>query len=380
MIERRAVVVGGGIGGLAAAVALGNRGWAVEVLERTPEFSEVGAGLSLWPNALRALDALGVGEQVRSKALVEGEAGIRDSSGRWLSRTDTEELARRYGPLVMVHRADLLDTLREALTPTVLRPGTEVSDVRPSGGAVEAVHRDGVTRGDLVVGADGVRSAVRRSLWPAAPQPRYAGYTAWRMIAEPGRRLDVGGETWGRGERFGIAPMADGRVYAFATAGAPAGHRGSDGELAELRTRFGDWHDPIPALLDATAPEAVLRHDIVDLPPLQSYVAGRVALLGDAAHAMTPNMGQGACQALEDAVALASALDEHGTVPDALVAYDAARRPRTQWIARRSRQLGTVAQWRSAPAVAVRDTLMRLAPNGLLLRSLAPVLSWTPPA
>ncbi|MFW6091438.1 MAG: FAD-dependent monooxygenase [Actinomycetota bacterium] len=379
MIERRAVVVGGGIGGLAAAVALGNRDWAVEVLERTPEFAEVGAGLSLWPNALRALDALGVGEQVRSKALEEGEAGIRDASGRWLSRTDTEELARRYGPLVMIHRADLLDTLREALTPTVLRPGTEVTGVRPAGGAVEAVHRDGVAHADLVVGADGIHSAVRRSLWPAGLRPRYAGYTAWRMIAEPGRRLDVGGETWGRGERFGIAPMADGRVYAFATAGVPDGRHSADGELAELRARFGEWHDPIPALLDATAPEAVLRHDIVDLPPLPTFVAGRVALLGDAAHAMTPNMGQGACQALEDAVALAAALDSHGTVPDALVAYDAERRPRTQWIARRSRQLGAVAQWRSAPAVAVRDTLMRIAPDGLLLRSLAPVLSWTPP-
>lgn len=378
MTGRSAIVVGGGIGGLAAAVALSRRGWKVEVLERADAFEEVGAGLSLWANALRALDELGLGGQVRGQALAETQAGIRDVSGRWLSRTDTGELTRRYGPLVMLHRADLLGILRRAVPSEALRPGIEVTGVGVDG---EVVHGRGVARADLVVGADGIRSAVRRSVWPAAPEPRYAGYTAWRMIAAlDGGPLGAGGETWGKGERFGLAPLPDGRLYGFGVANRPAGERAPGAELAELRRRFGRWHEPIPALLGAASEEDVLRNDIEELPPLRTYVSGHVALLGDAAHAMTPNLGQGAGQAIEDAVTLAVLLDAHPTVESALVAYDRERRPRTQMVARRSRLIGVAAQWESSLAVTLRSALLRATPGGATLRSLAPVLRWRPPA
>lgn len=376
MGERSAIVVGGGIGGLLTAAALVKRGWKVEVLERAAEFKEVGAGISLWANGLRALDEVGVGEAVREQALTETQAGIRDVSGRWLSRTDTEELARRFGPLVMLHRADLLDTLLRAVPAEVLRPGTEVIRVGADG---EVEHSGGVSHADLVVGADGIRSTVRRSVWPGGPSPRYAGYTTWRLVAAPEGAVDFGGESWGKGERFGIAPLPDGRVYCFAVANRPAGERVPGGELAEVRRRFGHWHDPIPALLNATAEEAVLRNDIEELPALPAFVSGRVALLGDAAHAMTPNLGQGAGLAMEDAVTLAALLDLHPTVEAALQAYDRDRRPRTQMIVRRSRRIGAIAQWGFAPAVALRGAFMRATPDGALWRSLAPVLNWTPP-
>jgi 2-polyprenyl-6-methoxyphenol hydroxylase-like FAD-dependent oxidoreductase len=379
-MSRNAIVAGGGIGGLAAALALLRRDWKVEVLERAAAFEEVGAGLSVWPNALRALDALGPSEKVRAQAIVETQAGVRDRSGRWLARTDTEELARRYGPLVMIHRAELLDLLRTAVPADSLRPGVEVTRVANDRTTAEVTHTAGVSRADLVVGADGIRSAVRRSVWPDAPQPRYAGYTAWRVVAGLGEPISSGGETWGRGERFGIAPLPDGRVYGFAVANRPAGERVSGGELADLRRRFADWHDPIPALLEAASEEAVLRSDIEELPPLPTYVGGGVALLGDAAHAMTPNLGQGAGQALEDAVTLAACLDAHPSTASALAAYDAERRPRTQRIARRSRRIGVIAQWSAPPAVALRDAAMRITPSAAQLRSLAPILTWSPPA
>ncbi|KUL37353.1 monooxygenase [Streptomyces sp. NRRL F-4489] len=376
---RTAVVAGGGIGGLAAALALTRRGWRVRVRERAARFGEVGAGLSLWPNGLRALEALGVGSAVRAHVLTEAQAGFRDPSGRWLARTDTAELARRYGPVAMIHRADLLDVLRRALPADALRTGSAVTAVEADGTGVRVAHGTGTTRADLLVGADGIRSGVRRALWPDAPEPRYAGYTAWRLVADCGP-LAAGGETWGRGERVGIAPLPDGRTYLFGVANAPAGQRGPDGELAELRRRFGHWHDPIPALLAAAAEEAVLRHDIYELPPLPSYATGHVALLGDAAHAMTPNLGQGANQALEDAVTLAALLDAHPAVPEALAAYDRVRRPRTRLIARRSRRVGAVAQCGREPGRAVRDRVLRLMPAARLLDSLAPVLDWEPPA
>jgi 2-polyprenyl-6-methoxyphenol hydroxylase-like FAD-dependent oxidoreductase len=362
----KAIVIGGGIGGLASALALVRRGWQVEVLERAARFTEVGAGLALWPNALRALDALGVGEAVRGRSMMEGQAGIRDSSGRWLTRTDTAELERRYGPTAMIHRADLVDILHAALPREALRGGVTVSGVRVDG---TVAHSGGESHGDLVVGADGVRSITRTWIWPDAPPPRYVGYTTFRVVTPP---VPVGEscESWGSGERFGYATLQDGRVYCFAAVNAPAGE--SRGGLAELRRRFGRWHDPIPTLLDAADPDAVLCNDLYELPPLRSYTAGRVALVGDAAHAMTPNLGQGACQALEDAVVLAETVDSG----DGLDAYDRSRRPRTQMIARRAHQIGVTAQWSSSVAVRLRNTALRALPTSSFVRSLAPILQW----
>lgn len=371
----KAIIVGGGIGGLAAAVALVRRGWQVEVLERASELTEVGAGLSLWPNALRALDHLGLGEAVRDRALVGMRGGIQDISGRWLARTDTDELERRYGKAAVLHRADLVEVLRTAVPAASLRTGVTVRSAHPEG---TVVHSEGTATGDLVVGADGIHSIVRRSVWPEAPTPRYVGYSAWRMLTEPMAVSEVV-ETWGRGERFGYAPLPDGRVYCFAVANSVEG--ASHGGLAELRRRFGAWHDPIPALLEAVQEDDLLYHDLYELPPQDSYMRGRVVLLGDAAHAMTPDLGQGACQALEDAVVLGQSVDMERSKPNeiehALATYDSIRRPRTQMVARRSRQVGAVAQWSARPTVALRNTALRVMPRSVFARSQAPYLAWS---
>ncbi|SHF92860.1 FAD-dependent monooxygenase [Streptoalloteichus hindustanus] len=365
----KVVIVGGGIGGLAAAVAFHQRGWQVEVLERAPEFTEIGAGLSIQPNGLRALDALGLGDALRSGGLADPPAGIRRADGTWLVRNDITDLRRRFGEWVTVHRAALVDLLRTAVPARALRPGTRVSHVRPDG----TVHHDGgTTAADLVVGADGVHSVTRRSLWPQAPGPRYVGYSAWRLIAPP-QHVEGSAETWGRGERFGHVPMPDGRVYCYLMANAPIGSRVS---LGELRQRFAHWHDPIPALLRSAREEAVAQHDTYELPKLRTYVSGNVAVLGDAAHAMTPNLGQGACQALEDAVTLAAAVDTLG-VRAGLAEYDRVRRPRTQMIARRSRQVGAPAHWSSPPLTALRDAALPLLPRALFGRSVTAAYTWS---
>ncbi len=374
----RAIVVGGGIGGLAAAIGLARRGWRVEVLERAAVAGDAGSGLGLWPNGVRALDALGVGERVRARAMVETEGGVRDRAGRWMSKTDTAELARRYGPMVVIHRADLFRILRDALPADALRLGVTVTGVEDHGGRVRVAHSEGVSEADLVVGADGLRSRVRDAVCPRARGPEYAGYTVWRMVTRPVPKLHSGGETWGRGERFGVVPLTDGRVYIYGAVNAPEGEWSPDGEWAEVRRRFGAWHDPIPALLDAVDPEAVLRHDIYDLPPLRTFVRHRIALLGDAAHAMTPNVGQGANQALEDAAALVALLDRH-PIETALTTYDRLRRPHTQAIVRRSRRVGAVAQWSWPPATMLRDTVVRLTPGRAGLGALAPILDWRLP-
>ncbi|WP_158840636.1 FAD-dependent monooxygenase [Saccharothrix deserti] len=368
----KAVVVGGGLGGLTAAVALRKVGWEVTVLERAPAFGEVGAGVGVMPNAMRALAELGLADDVRRIGTPRVAGGIRDTRGRALTHVDASQMEH----VVAVHRADLHRVLRSALPEECLVTDTEVRSVEE----VDA---------DLVVAADGIRSRIRQELFPGSPQPVYAGTTAWRSVTTARFPRDLGiGQTLGPGSEFGVLPLGDGRVCWYAATVAPARHRSdhcsrSGDELGEVRRLVRDWHHPIGAVLDATPPDTVLRHDIHELAtPLPTYVRGRVALLGDAAHAMTPYLGQGACTAMEDAVVLAAACARaHADVPGALAEYDRQRRPRTQAIAKASRMVGRVGhKLRNPVAVAVRDAAMRVVTSAPGVRGMTKFLDWTPPS
>ncbi|MGY1810384.1 FAD-dependent monooxygenase [Blastococcus sp. SYSU D00669] len=371
----RVAVVGAGVGGLAVAAGLQRSGAEVTVFERAEELRPGGSGLSLWANGFAALDALGLGDAVRA---VAGDAptglvaGQRRPDGTWLARTPAAAVAG----LRVVHRADLHRVLVGALAGGTLRLGCPVDAVSAAGD--EVVHGGGTERFDLVVAADGIASRVRAG-WPGDPGRRYSGYAAWRGVtAAPVDLLGGAGETWGRGLRFGIAPLADGRVYWFAVASMPARTAIAD-EHGEVRRLFGGWHDPVPALVAATPPDAVTRLDIDDLArPLPTFRRGRCVLLGDAAHAMTPDLGQGANQALEDAATLVR-LVQGGDLDAALGAYDRLRRPRTQRIARRARALGRVAQWRRPVPAALRDAALRLTPDAAAGRQLTALQTWSPP-
>jgi 2-polyprenyl-6-methoxyphenol hydroxylase-like FAD-dependent oxidoreductase len=229
-------------------------------------------------------------------------------------------------------------------------------------------------RVDALVGADGLWSTVRRTLHGDST-PRYAGYTAWRgVIAYAG---DVrASETWGRGRRFGLVPLADGRVYWFATANAPEHSQMPEGDKSELLGRFGRWHDPIPSVIEQTPDSAILRNDIYDLKPLKTWGIGRVTLLGDAAHAMTPNLGQGACQAIEDGVVLADCLAREPDTVEALRSYERARAPHTAMVIERSRRLGRVGQLQNPVATWLRDTLVGALPARSQLSQLAPIVGY----
>ncbi|NEB08443.1 FAD-dependent oxidoreductase [Streptomyces coelicoflavus] len=381
---KRAVLVGGGIGGLAAATGLHRIGWDVTVLERASLLEDAGAGISLAANGLRALDELGVGEAVRDASRGQYSGGTRTPRGGRLTRMDGSALENAVGtPIMGIPRSTLHRLLRDSLPAASLVSGCEAVGVEQTGPeTVQVSCATGVLNADLVVAADGIGSAVRSRLFPEHPGPVYSGSTVLRAITEHAVDLRTDFElTWGRGAEFGHIAFLDGRAEWHAVLNHPAGTRFAD-PLAELRRRFRTWHDPIPALLDATRPEAVLHHDVNELrTPLPSYTAGRIALLGDAAHAMTPNLGQGACQALEDAVTLAAVLGAEPTVDAALARYDTERRPRSQAVARAARQAGRMGQQLSHPlAVTLRNTAMRLTPSRVATRMILRHHAWAPPS
>ncbi|MEU3690665.1 FAD-dependent monooxygenase [Streptomyces narbonensis] len=388
MEQHRAVVVGAGIGGLTAAVALHRDGWQVTVLERAADLAPVGAGIGLAPNSQRALDVIGLGDRVRELAAWQGDGGMRAPDGRWLARTNAKAAAARFGgPLVLLHRATLVEILTSALPEGTVRTGAAATladpgdDHRPA----RLTTPEGETEAELVVAADGIRSAIRHALFPEHPGTRYAGCTTWRVVVPAPARPFAPHETWGAGRLWGTQPLKDGRIYAYAMAAAPAGGRAPDDEKAELLRLFGDWHHPVPEILAAVDPDQVLRHDVHHLPdPLPAFHRGRVALLGDAAHAMMPSLGQGGNQAIEDAVVLAHhARSAGGFDPGrALAAYTADRLPRTTAIVRKAARTGAVTLLSARPAVALRSALVgavsRFGP-GLVLRGFDGIADWHPP-
>lgn len=388
--ERTAIVIGAGIGGLTAALALRQIGMTVRVYERAPDLRSAGAGLSLAPNAIQALRVLDLDTEVRRLGTEVEFAEIRSWRGACLQRLPVGELGRRYGgPMLCVARPELLGLLANTLGQEHIRFDYECTGFTQDDSGVTARFAGGaVERADLLIGADGIHSVIRRHLLDDG-RPRYAGYTAWRGMAEVGPELAPPGlafEAWGRGARFGLWRIDPARVYWWATSNAPEGALGEPGDhLQRLRELFHDRSAPIPAVVEATPPAAILQNDIYDREPASRWGEGRVTLLGDAAHPMTPDLGQGACQAIEDAVILAGSLARSADLPAALRAYEAARRARTARVVRLARHLGRIAQWENPLACAIRDRAVRMTPRrvaeqqfALLARfELPALLTWT---
>jgi 2-polyprenyl-6-methoxyphenol hydroxylase-like FAD-dependent oxidoreductase len=386
----RAMIVGAGIGGLTAAIALRRAGIEATVFERAGEIKEVGAGILLAANAVRALGELGLLHEVSQLGTPASAGLIHSWRGETLAEVPARELEKSFGaPSVAVHRADLQSFLLKKAGEEDVVLGAECSGFEHDDAGVTAIFADGtVERGELLIGADGLYSTVRASLLGRA-KPRYAGYSAWRAVVEPGRELlpwGTGFESWGRGARFGCAHIGSGRVYWFATRNAPEGERdgpvGSpSGPKSALTRLFEGWHHPVHDLIAETEEWAIRRDDLYDRAPLSgSWGEGCVTLLGDAAHPATPNLGQGACQAIEDAVELARCLgrvvqtNAKDRVPPALRRYEGRRGERTAWIVRRSRALGRIGQIENPLLCWLRDAALKATPARLQLRQLERVM------
>ncbi len=375
----RVAVVGAGIGGLAVASGLQRAGAEVIVLEQAARFLPRGSGLSLFANGFAALRSLGLEEPVRA-IVADGPPSVPFGT----HRPDGTRLAvlapATVAELRVVDRTELHRALLQGLAPDTVRPGIRVEalsretlDLGPSG-LLEGWH--------VLVGADGLRSRVRGS-HAGDPGPAYCGYGAWRGITDGPVDLPFAGESLGCGERFGYSPLRDGRVYWFGVRPSVADDLPEAGELTE---RYGDWHGPIPELIAATDPQHIGYQPVERLAhPLRTYARGPAVLVGDAAHAMPPTLGQGANLALEDAAVLVSLLQplardpDPREVPTRLAAYDKARRPRTQALARQAHLLGAALQWPMPAVVTGRDLAMRAAPSIITDRVFRRAQRWSPP-
>jgi len=365
------LVVGGGIGGLALAIALKRAQIPVEIWERVPMYKPVGAGIGLAINAMAVLRALGVGARVEAGGAVIQRFRITDQHDRAISVVDLTEAARVHGPSIGIHRGALHEALVAAAADIPFRAGLSVQSLQPH---ADGVHVEATTgdRGDyaLVVGADGIRSRVRELTFGAI-EPTYAGYTCWRSVLDNRGGLIDSTEMWGRGRRVGLVPIGSGQIYVFTTINQP--RRVMDaapGRVARFRQNFGGFAGPFQQLLTQITDADQLLHNDIEEVWLDGWHRGRVVLLGDAAHAMTPNTGQGAGMALEDAWVLARELARAPTVAQALQTYETIRVPRVRAIHRASRLFGRVAQWEHPAACALRNTMFRAIPGRVQLRGM----------
>lgn len=370
-------IVGGGIGGVATALALHRCGIPAVIFERATELREVGAGMMLWPNATRSLRELGVLETVIARGGPSTNFLVRTAGGRVLMDL---ALGKFDTPAVCMRRCDLLAVLLAALPPGRIQLGLELQQIEQAKGKVCLYFRNGRREEfDGVVGADGIRSRVRAQLFGESA-PVYRGYTVWRGISRysgAAVRPGYNSETWGAGHRFGILATGGDLYTWYATANVREHHCDAPGgPKQELLRMFQHWHKPVPQLIDATGDDAILKNPAYDRPAIETWGYGAVTLLGDAAHPCTPNLGQAGCMALEDAVVLAKCVRLEATLEAAFRRYESLRGARTKHIQQRSRLMGSLGQWENRPLVAGREVVTSLLPAALFERNLRRVYSY----
>ncbi|MEM1007960.1 MAG: FAD-dependent monooxygenase [Myxococcota bacterium] len=381
------LIVGGGIAGLCAAVVFQRHGFDVRVCERAEVLWPVGAGILLAPNALKVLEKLELYTSVREQGHVL-EQGMRVTDANLsviqsLGGAEEESLFHHHS--LVIHRAVLQELLLSQLSEGTVHTGKSCSSVEQDTHGCRVLFEDGDTcLSDVVIGADGIHSAVRSQLFPEVTL-RYSGETCWRGVADmdiPEQLVGMGIEMWGTGYRLGLFPMRQGQVYWFSTEKTKSGQK--DGDVAGVKSmlvqRFSGFAGPGLEILQATSAQTITRHDLFDFVPMRSWHRGRIGLIGDAAHATTPNMGQGGCQSIEDAWGLQLALQEgieqaegaHQRIDwsGVLIRFEALRLDKAQFVVNNSYRFGKLAQWRNPWLCRLRNAFLRCTPQSVMLRQM----------
>jgi 2-polyprenyl-6-methoxyphenol hydroxylase-like FAD-dependent oxidoreductase len=371
------IVIGGGICGLTTAIALIRSGHEVGIFEAASELREAGAGVVLGANAMRALHALRIHDVVKAAGSEISTMSVCEANGAPISEMDTLKFTQTSGfRNIAIHRADLQRILLEHLPKGTVQLSSPFERFEQNSEQVTAYFAgDIAATADGLLAADGIHSRARLQVFPKS-LPRFAGYTCWRGIAEASAlRLPAGRsfEFWGGADRFGYVPLAANQVYWYACTNSPIPNNPSfhKWRITDLQRQFAEFTSPVPELLSRTPDDRLLWNDIVDVKPVECFAHGRVLLLGDAAHATTPNLGQGAGQAVEDAAMLSQCLHATRVLPQSFLEFDRQRRPRTTRIVNLSWQLGKIAHLESFWLANLRNLAMRRMPRRISERQMA---------
>ena len=365
----RIAIIGGGIGGLTTALALRQFGFEPEVFEQAPELLDIGAAIAIWPNAMRVLTRLNLADKILEQAGVMDEIRWLDQYGRLVNRVSIKN--QRF-PAVALHRADLQHTLLTALPQSSIHLGYALVEHEQRGEKMIATFANGDSiESDFLIGADGIHSRVRLQFLNDN-DPVFRGYTVWRGISPTIPSAIPSGaaiELHGRGKRFGLGPVGKGRLGWWATANVT----NSD----NLLRLFDGWYRLVLQLIEATPSSSILKTGAFDRPANRIWGRGPMTLLGDAIHPTTPNIGQGGCLAMEDAMVLARCFEKYGATEEALRRYERARHKRTSAVSAYSRYYGSLGQWENVWARGLRRTALALVPESLARRLMQIVFDYS---
>ncbi len=371
-MKRQFTIIGGGIAGLTTAIALRNIGIEATVMEADPEFRSTGAGIVLAANAVKAYMYLGLYDRLSAAGSVIDQFTIYDDEGKVISRIETEGLKHSLADFA-IHRAALHTVLLDQLDRGSVLTGKRCTGFTKTLTGYKLEFADGSKdESTYLIVADGIYSTIRQQVLPRA-KLRYAGYTCWRGITEnTSINMKETSETWGARGRFGSVQLPDHRIYWFACKNAGANDKNMiQYSIEDLADNFDHYHSPIGQIILSTHREKIIWNDIYDLEPIRQYAFEDLVLIGDAAHATTPNMGQGACQAIEDAVVLANCIKNNSTVKDAFQSFEQKRLTRTHEIVKQSWRLGKVAQLENGLLIRLRNFILQKLPQQFYERQLS---------
>ena len=377
MIQMRITIIGGGISGLSTALALNKLGFQCEVYERAKVLNEVGAGIWMQPNALKVLDWLGLDEAVRESGVLLDQVDITNLQLIPFKKTEKELIQDEKGnKIVAIHRAALQKILYEALPNATVKLGYEFNsyEYRENKLRVSIGDKEIVT--DLLIGADGINSKVRNKTFSNTSK-RFSGQTCWRGISDiglPTEYQNSGIESWGNKIRFGFSQIAENQVYWFAVVNTKQSKSDSTDTIkSELQQLYKGFHPLVLKIIDHTETTKIITSDLSDLKRLDTWYKEKVVLVGDAAHATTPNMGQGAGQALEDAYYLANILAKTNQIEQTLGLFESSRREKVDYVVNNSWRFGKMAH--SSFGQPIMKAIMKWTPEKVMKQQMKKLYS-----
>ncbi len=370
-MKRNIAIIGGGIAGLTFAHCLSREDFEIYIYEKKPDFGEVGAAISVFPNALCVMDEIGLLDQILENSGQFQNMYLKTYSGDTLSKTTP----RSDYPVICTHRADLHKTLLSGINAN-LHKGIGVTQLEnlDNGQVKVSFDNDESSVFDAVIGADGIHSVVRQHVINDGA-PIYRGYNVWRGVVKTSFDIGYASETYGKGQRVGIVPIKDGEYGWWATCNEDFMQDDEpEGSKTKLKRLFGDWHYPIPELIENT--DVILKNSLNDREPHKGWTKGNITLIGDAAHPTTPNLGQGGCMAIEGAYLLAKCINKYGLSPKAYEIYEQYHFPRSKGIIKESLKLGKLGQLSNPLGISIRNFFFKITPASVALKMIDKYFSY----